>query len=635
MEEVTYVYFDLETTARGPDNSPDAHHKNNEVVVVGYTHDNLPVIDSTINEFCSSLEILRKRGKPVVLVAHNLKFDLKYLLRDRSDIPWHLYRYVCTMTMEYRLSGHDVKFVSLEELAARYHIPFTKGLDLGALIAQGLDIKDDIDREDLIDYLKADVEVLRDIHDKQIDDGMCVETINLDYILPLAAMELNGLPVDSTKIAAAIKAENTIHKVQSGVLETIMLDNLVWSNGDPLTASDIKILAPRSLSYLLTGYPKHGLGAVKDKKHIVFHKNRGPLLEYLQIRKVWGTTTPSSTLGYPINASVLDTLCSVSIPAAAYKAAKDANKVLNTYLFPFASESLQTGGTIHPKLNTCATNTGRLSSSSPNGQNIPPKVRELIVNTEGMLYDIDFSQLEMIGAATLSGDKQMISDINHDVDIHYETGKTVMGWTSPSDMSKDSRRVVKAVNFGLLYGGGAAGISESSGVDKKIVKALIDSFYARYPGVATWQEEVYNDVVGASFVAGHKNGESYKRALYRVHEKHGGRVFSFTESESPPYMVKKTGRKFSFKPTETKNYPIQGFAGGDIVMGCLSVLYDVLAGTSAKMRMTVHDSILIDWKEGKETDLEFIMTKVCDVVSKDLGIPVPLKFEIQSNKYWV
>lgn len=622
------IYFDLETTARGPDSSPEAHYKENELVMCGYMAWGHYNYSDTIDELVREVERMLHDGSRPRLIAHNLKFDLKWLLRLAPEVAWHMCEFYCTMTAEYRISGHRTKFMSLEKAATNYGIFLKKTLDLGALIKQGVDVND-IDKKELRKYLDQDVKLLRAVYTRQEKAGY-----DFDYILPLARMELNGLPLHEEKTRRELKSLAGIHDAAIRVVESNIRSSLVWSDGTAVNSGDFKPLAPRTISYYLTGYPEHGLGGKNDKKHIVFKQGHGPHLDQTKIESVW-SAEPNPNLGYPINAGVLDDLVKQSPVVAAYKEAKDANKIINTYLIPFLTEAKHTGGTVHPKLNTCSTNTGRLSSSNPNGQNIPPLVRNLIKSTEGYIYEIDFAQLEMIGAATLSGDSQMILDITRGRDIHFHSGKAVFGWKTPTDMTKDDRRTVKGVNFGLLYGGGAAGISANTGADKSTVKKLIASFYERYPGIKQWQDDVYEEIMANACVEGTKDGESYRASMWVAPDKHGNRSYYFEESTSPLWKQHKDGRKFSFKPTETKNYPIQGFAGGDIVMSALTILDSVLATTDAKLRMTVHDSIVVDWSKDKETDLKMIMNKVCELVRTELSIPVPLVYDIEAEVYWL
>ena len=625
MSEVV-MYIDLETTAKGPDNNPGAEYPDNEVVLAGVSvYSSTVRVDAGCQHILNLISRRQQQGYTVRLVAHNLIFDLKWLLRMNKlykwAIDWDKIVYRCTMVEHYRRTGHRDKYFSLEKLAEYHEVPFKKGLDLGALIRSGVCVSD-IDKEELTSYLMADVNVLAKIPDGDYD---------MQYLLALAEMELNGLPVN-TKSATElynqlVKAGDAAYKE----VTTTILDAIEHEDGTPVKASDINVVTPRSMSYYLTGVPEHGLGGKNSKNPIKFKAGHGPVYSPHNVEYIWDGVEPNPNLGYPINAGILSKLKSLDV-VKAYKEYKDCNKIINTYIKPFMAEVAVTGSTVHPSLNPAHTNTGRLSSSGPNGQNIPPEVRALVYSTEGRLYDIDFSQLEMVGAATLSDDWQMRKDLCDGMDIHFESGQPVMGWKTPADMTKETRRIVKGVNFGLLYGGGKKGIAENTGADPKIVGELIESFYNRYPMVKAWQTTVYNSVKeGAYNVGVDDKGVSFKGDIWALPAVHGGRRFYFQESLSPTWMKD----KYSFKPTETKNYPIQGFAGGDIVMTALAILHHLIAPLGAKFRMTVHDSILIDWQENKEEELEAYMEHVCKVVRDVYNISVPLNFEIQSEIYWV
>jgi hypothetical protein len=626
MDKEVEIYFDLETTALGPKNSPGAEYRINRVLMAGWSINSSTVVTNTIDELLYVIYQHQQSGADVVLVAHNLMFDLKYLLRHNKTvgygIDWTKIRYRCTMVEEYRRSGHRNKYPSLEFVAKLHNIPFKKGLDLGAIIASGKCVST-IPKDDLRAYLIEDIEVLLLIPEYPV---------NQQYLLALASMELNGLPIDideTEKLGTMLVSQMNFNQ---GVLEGMLEGILEWSDGTPIKPNDLNVTAPRTISYVLTGFPEHGIGAAKDKKVIQFISGADPIMSDLDIPVVWGKQKPNPNLGFPINASIIEQLRNKYSVVDHYAKYKEANKLLNTYIKPFLAEANKTGGFVHPSMNTTSTATGRLSSSGPNGQNMPPRIRNLVVSKVGRLYDIDFSQLEMVGAATLSGDVQMRADLRAGFDLHYLSGKKVFGWKSEADMTKDTRRIVKGVNFGLLYGGGPKGITENTGADIRIVKKLIDSFYSRYPKVEEWQEDVLESVKKGAWAEGvDDKGVSYRASTYTLPDHYGGRKFYFEESLSPAWMKD----KYSFKPTETKNYPIQGFAGGDIVMTALAILYDLIEPLGAVFRMTVHDSILIDWFEGKEGELERYMEEVCKIVREIYKIQVPLNFEIQEATYWL
>ncbi len=629
MYEIT---VDLETTVNGgtEGDSPEAHYPQNKVLLCGYKIGSGRVhVDDTCDELISDMDVILENGD-IKLIGHNLKFDLKYLMRDYPDFPWEKLDYHCTMYTDYRDSGHKRRFTSLEDLCTDHGILYKKSLDLGALLASGIKMED-IPRSDLEPYLIDDVVNTQMCYIVQIR-GTSGE-IYQGHIPALAEIELNGLALDVPMAQAAMTMEYSNEVLHELDIWKVVDHFLCWDDGSILEKDHIKFTAPRTLSYLLTGEPAAGL-TKRVRKNIRFSPGTAPLLTSTQITQVWGKKKPTN-LGYPISKKEMERLEKLTGPVAnlikAVVSFRASKKLTSTYFGPFLEEA-KIQPSVHPKMNMGTTATGRLSSSSPNGQNMPPQARELLHSTEGMLHEIDFKQLEVVALAYLSGDAQLIKDIQDGEDIHYNTGRHVMGWTTPSDMTETSRKLVKNVVFGLIYGGRAAGLAYQTGQPKKLIAQLIKSFYTRYPRVAEWQEEFYTMVVDKMKIAGHKDGEAYYNS--NVTCPHSKRRFHFTERPAPKWVKAKTGRSFSFKPTETKNYPVQGFAGGDIVMMALGKLWGKISKyPKTKIRMTVHDSILIDTL----LPVGFIsstMRDVCSDIATHYGLPFELTFDIKSGTNW-
>jgi DNA polymerase I-like protein with 3'-5' exonuclease and polymerase domains len=625
MIEIT---VDLETTANGgvDGRSPEAHYPQNRVLLWGYITGQLPAVTS---DHHSRLEatLSNLEGTDVTIIGHNLKFDLKYMIREMPNIPWHKFNYYCTMYGEYRMSGHATKFIGLEEACYNRGIPFTKGLDLGAIIASGLKMED-IPRNDLEPYLEGDLRATQSLYSRQRQED---RYLYCPHVLPLAHMELLGLPLDVEKTKGIMSDYAKKEWSLSGDLLQTYGYHLRWSDGKPLLPGDIKINAPRTISYLLTGEPKTGIEvskSVKNPRHVELIG--GPLLDPKTIASIWGGVTPSH-LGYPVGEPILKQLKAGSKYVQNILAYRKVQKIMGTYLGPFLEEAT-IQPTIHPKMHMVSTNTGRLSSAKPNGQNLAPVARECFKSEFGQFHEIDFKQLEVVALAAVSGCASLIRDVSNGEDIHYNTGRVVFNWANKSQMSEKDRKLVKAVNFGLIYGGGPKGLSESTGLDQTTVKKLIKAFYLRYPGVATWQNNFYTEVTDNMYPGGILDGEQYYESNVTIPI--SDRKFHFKETLSPVWLQKKTGRRYSFKPTETKNYPIQGFAGGDIVMAALSDLYERLSSrTTTEIRMTVHDSILVDTSMDSRT-LNSIMGSVCIHVEQLFNLPFKLEFDIQSGQYW-
>jgi DNA polymerase I-like protein with 3'-5' exonuclease and polymerase domains len=625
------IYFDLETTVNGGPNkdSPEAHWSSNRVLLCGWSPDGDEiVIDDHLWGIQHEIEAqVHKHGR-CTLVAHNAKFDIKYLMRDHPELPWDCIDVWDTMTWEYLNSGHRETMISLEDAASKHGVAFSKSLDLGALLAAGVKMED-IDTTELTNYLIADVEVLSKLHKVQSAEYLPW----MDYILPLAEMELNGLLLNREG------AKDMAYKLQGQIDESYqhIRDYIIgacqWQDGSEVSLDDfsdivkpkskyIKPTANRTLSFLLTGEPNE----LKITQKWRLSLKGQPLLSSMSVDKIY-QDIESSNLGYPMDEETVEAINmelgnNVEMLEHLIRHRK-ATKVVNTYLLPMLQQA-GVEGTVHPKLNTAITSTGRLSSSQPNGQNMPPEVRELIIASEGQeLSEIDYSQLEMVGAATLSRDEQLIYDLSHGVDVHKNTATSVFG----AALAEEKRKLAKNVNFGVLYGGKAYGLSKQTGVDKGTIQDLINAFYSAYPGIREWQKELHDEVINNMEAHDVKNGEQRYRSDYILPD--SGRLFRFIENEAPSWLRAKTGRKWSFSPNHTANYPIQGFAGGDIVM---YGLYHLWREGNWKVLLTVHDSILIEHDKGEDLTKE--VESMCKKVESKFNLPVKLHCDIETGTNW-
>ena len=630
------LYFvDLETTTGGgpKGDSPEAHWDSNQVILCGWAKGNGPV---TIKHHATTLlgDMFRcaEGGDTPIIVAHNAKFDIKYLLRRYPNHKlWSQVKVWDTMTFEYMHSGHEQKFMSLENTAKVHGIPFKKSLDLGALLASGVTMTD-IPIADLTAYLIADVQILRKIYYTQRVLG----DYDMRYIVPLAHMENHGLYVDSKLWHKTfVKHSNTI-MAEERVMHMHIQSTCEWQNGDAVLLEDftdtlglkskyVKAFSRRTLSFLLTGVPR--TLPITAKWNLRRKPGEAPLYGYTTLSHP-ARFKGATNLGYVMDDAVLEQ--EPSWIGKCVQRHRHSSKLVGTYLTPFWESMHHQRDHVYPKLNTTATNTGRLSSSNPNGQNIPGEVRNLITsNLSNAVYEIDFKQLEMVAVACVSRCKHMITALNQGQDLHYLSGKTVFGWTSPSDMTDQDRKIVKAVNFGVLYGGKATGLAKSTGVAKAKVQKIIDSFYRTYPGVGLWQERMFTDVVDNMYPHSIKEGIQRYASDYKLPL--SNRKFRFIEGAAPPWVARKTGRPFSFSPTHTSNYPIQGFAGGDICMYALWVLFK--SNPKFTFIITVHDSIIIESDE----DISIIQTAVdamCQETQAHFNIPVALHCDVRGGTHW-
>ena len=642
-------FVDLETTANGGPSgkSPEAHWRSNKVLLCGWQmHNETIQINDNVYALCAAIRDTIDIGRTPVIVAHNAKFDLKYLMRDvpqhvgGSPNMWRSVKVWDTMTWEYLHSGHITKFAALEQTAQRYGVQFKKTLDLGALIAAGVKMED-IDINDLKTYLFDDVVALRSIWAAQYALN---EQFDMNYLLPLCEMELNGLYIDEPQLNTLFMTLQQTVDYEDMLMMKHIVASCEWQNGDPIDIMEdftegiglkSKVIKPhsrRTLSFLLTGEPS--VLKITDKWQVSYKSGLEPFHGWDQ------TLIPSyfqgkTHLGYEIDEHVLE--LDKSWITACTAGQRKANKILSTYLSPFLEHMKVSGGTVHPKLNTTITATGRLSSSQPNGQNMPGIVRKLVAikgnllsnNLSKKIYEIDFTQLEMVAVACISGCADMIHALRRGDDLHYLSGRKVYGWKDESDMTGPARKIVKQVNFGVLYGGKASGLSHQTGVRRDIIQNLIDGFYTAFPGVAIWQKDIFTEVVDQMVALDVKDGVQRYGSLWTLPI--SGRKFMFQEAEAPGWLRKKTGRPWSFSPTHTSNYPIQGFAGGDIVMYALSWLWR--NHNTMRYLLTVHDSIIIETAHTQHF-VEQAVEDMCKATAKHFNLPLDLHCVVEGGTHW-
>jgi DNA polymerase I-like protein with 3'-5' exonuclease and polymerase domains len=246
----------------------------------------------------------------------------------------------------------------------------------------------------------------------------------------------------------------------------------------------------------------------------------------------------------------------------------------------------------------------------------------------------------MIALAQLTRDPALIKALT-DSDIHFESGKRVFGWKTIAESKADeiNRRTTKVVNFGLVYGGAAASLAAQSGFPIEVVRELIEGFYKAFPNVRTWQTNYYESVANhpdhVTVLPGPRGTVRQSQMLSTT-----GRIYTYIEEPSPAWLARKTGLPNSFRPTQTKNYPVQGLATGDWVPLAVAMLHAHLP-FQARMLNVVHDSILFEVSEEHQKGLALWLTGFIDETLPDAlntlgwGEPVvPLKVSFKTGKYW-
>ena len=260
----------------------------------------------------------------------------------------------------------------------------------------------------------------------------------------------------------------------------------------------------------------------------------------------------------------------------------------------------------------------------------------------GVLLECDFSQLEVVGLAALSRDPVLIQDLLEGRDMHRHFAAERL--KKPIEEVTDAeRKVTKKMTFALQYGSGANGLASKNGLTKKEAQDFIDVYYARYTRVAEWQEEVFNAVRRSRVVTGEVTPEGFPigRGEY---ESETGRTYTFTEKPKPPGW-RGADSSPDFNPPNIKNYPIQGYATGDVMALYRAMIYRQWVEAENRMMWlpinTVHDSVMFDCETREVAAivtyfLEELAAQLPDEIYKRWGIesPVPFKVETKIGPNW-
>jgi DNA polymerase-1 len=276
-------------------------------------------------------------------------------------------------------------------------------------------------------------------------------------------------------------------------------------------------------------------------------------------------------------------------------------------------------GRIHTSFNQTGTVTGRLSSSEPNLQNIPIRselgreVRRAFVAEEGwVLLSADYSQVELRILAHISQDRGLLEAFARQEDIHASTAAAVLG-VPLAEVTSDMRRMAKTVNFGLLYGQGAYGMSQSAGVSQEEAAQFIESYFARFPGVRRYMEET----------VGRARAQGYVETLR-------GRRRYFPElapGSKAPQHVQAHAERMAI------NLPIQGTAA-DIIKIAMIDLHRALLerGLRGRMNLQVHDELVLEVPEEEITETAAL---VREIMEGAFSLDAPLRVDVGTGQNWL
>jgi len=486
--------------------------------------------------------------------------------------------------------GIDLNAVSYDMMIAAYLLDYVVKDDI-SFVARSLDYELDsyediygtekrpkeISREKLQEVVVEKARIIYETRERLLEElkengeEELFQEIEMPLAVVLADMELTGIKVNPDyldEIAKDLK---------------VKIDALALSIYDD-AKEEFNILSPKQLAEILfvkleLPYPKKVKnGSYSTSKEILdklldYHPIVGKILEYRTLAKLY------------------------------------ANYAVGL------KEEVREDGRIHTVFNQTLTRTGRLSSVSPNLQNIPARdeyarmIRKAFVADDASyLLSSDYSQVELRIFAFLSNATNLIEAFRHGADIHTKTASDIFH-VSMDSVTKDMRRAAKAVNFGILYGISSFGLSEDLNIDFRQAKEFIDHYLDTYPGIREYMEKEKQEAYEKGYVTTIMNRK-------RVIE----------ELKSKNYLLRSAGERMAL------NTPIQGSAA-DILKKAMVEIYEELnkRNLKSKMLIQVHDELVFNVVED---ELEVVQQLVRDIMENVVSLAVPLSVEIEIGKNW-
>ena len=506
-------------------------------------------------------------------IGQNIKFDESIFARHGIELQGVEFD---TMLLSYTLNSTGRH--NMDDLAKRYLGHETIEFESIAGKGKGQLTFNQIPLEQATEYAAEDADVTMKLQQtlwlKLQEEPTLVElykTMELPLLHVLSRMERTGVLIDSDALF-----------MQSNEIAT-------------------RLTALEEQAYALAGQP-FNLASTKQLQEILFDKLGLPVLQ----------KTPK---GAPsTNEEVLEELAySHELPKILVEH-RGLSKLKSTYTDKLPQMVNSQTGRVHTSYHQAVTATGRLSSSDPNLQNIPirneegRRIRQAFIAREGYsIVAADYSQIELRIMAHLSGDKGLINAFSQGKDIHRSTAAEIFG-VSLDEVTNEQRRNAKAINFGLIYGMSAFGLSRQLGISRPDAQKYMDLYFQRYPGV----QQFMTDIREKAKVQG------YVETLF-------GRRLYLPDINSSNAMRRKGAERVAI------NAPMQGTAA-DIIKRAMIKLDEVIRHTpDIKMIMQVHDELVFEVRSEK---VEFFREQIKQNMEAAAELVVPLIVEVGVGQNW-
>lgn len=437
-----------------------------------------------------------------------------------------------------------------------------------------------------------------------------------------------GVDVDKAAWYSAEDADYTyrLHEILSPKIDEMKLNKLYYEIEMPLikvlTAmeeagvrvdadylADFSLELEKQLDKLTTEIYKvadmeFNINSTQQLSHILFEKLNLPTK---------GKTAKKT--GYSTDVRVLEELAKIHELPKLILDYRQLGKLKSTYVDAIPALINKETGRVHTSFNQTIAATGRLSSTDPNLQNIPVRteigrrIRKAFLPRDKnyRLLTADYSQIELRILAHMSEDKTLIQAFKNNEDIHTRTAAEVYG-VDMKDVTPEMRRAAKTANFAVIYGVSAYGLSMQSELDVTQSKEFIETYFARYPGIKKYTEEIKKFA--------HENG--YVTTLFN-------RIRYLPEINAKNFQVRQFAERTAI------NTPIQGTAA-DMIKKAMIDIYEKISEMKSKMILQVHDELVFDAHRDEIEDLKAI---VKDGMENAVEMKVPIVADMGIGDNWL
>ena len=526
-----------------------------------------------------SFEILRPffESTEIIKVGHNIKFDIQVLHKYNVKVSYPIYD---TMVAHY-LINPDIRH-NLDTLSESYlnYSPISIESLIGKKGKNQISMRD-VSIDKITDYASEDADItlqLKSVFDKEIkvnNLGKIFYDIEIPMINVLSEMETEGIKIDTSYLEKLDKEfEEDLEKLKKEIFKK--------------SGEEFNLNSPKQLGEILF-----------DKLKLVSKPKKTKTGQYSTSEEVLSSLAND----HKIIEDILEW--------------RSLDKLQNTYVKSLPNEVSSLTNRVHSSFNQTVTTTGRLSSNNPNLQNIPirtangQKIRRAFIprGSDYILMAADYSQIELRVIASMSNEKNMIDAFVNNQDIHTMTASKIYN-VDPENVTREQRGNAKTVNFGIIYGVSAFGLSQQTDLNRSESKVMIDNYFINYPGLKKYMSDQIDFARNNGYV---ETIMGRRRYLQNINSQNN--------------MLRSSSERNAI------NAPIQGSAADIIKIAMININSELKKQSlKSKMLLQVHDELVFDVHKSEKDQIKDIVKNTMESAVK---LKVPLKIDLEFGKNWL